>query len=149
MHKEEYNPAHFRWTMVDNSSQSVYAFERDFGDEVMLFVFNMTPNYYDSYDVGTYQEGEFEEIFNSDKDVYGGYNNYNGDKKHTYPGGPEDRPYHINIKLASFGACFFLLSKKDNSPIINELKVAKKAKSTPKKTKTVKKTKKTSTKRSK
>lgn len=149
MHKEEYNPAHFRWTMVDNSSQSVYAFERDFGDEVMLFVFNMTPNYYDSYDVGTYQEGEFEEIFNSDKDVYGGYNNYNGDKKHTYPGGPEDRPYHINIKLASFGACFFLLSKKDNSPIINELKVAKKAKSTPKKTKTIKKTKKTSTKRSK
>jgi 1,4-alpha-glucan branching enzyme len=41
---EEYNPAHFQWMMVDNSDQSVFAFEREFGESDLLFVYNMTPN---------------------------------------------------------------------------------------------------------
>jgi 1,4-alpha-glucan branching enzyme len=107
MKVEEYNPAHFHWMMVDNSDQSIYAFEREVGDSDLLFVYNMTPNYYDGFEVGCLNEGDYEEVFNSDKDVYGGNNQYNGLPCHAYDGGPENRPHHLSIKLASYGACIF------------------------------------------
>ena len=109
MHVEEYNPAHFQWLMVDNADQSVFAFEREFGDSDLIFVFNMTPNYYENYTIGTLQPGEYFEIFNSDKDVYGGYNQYNGLPARSEEGvGPESRPCHMTIgKIASFGAMIF------------------------------------------
>ena len=104
MHEMEYNPCNYSWTMVDNEDQSVFAFERHVGDSDLLFVFNMTPNYYEYYDVGVIHEGEWTELFNSDKDVYGGNNQYNGLNMNTYPGGPENRPYHVTIKLGSYAA---------------------------------------------
>ncbi len=104
---EEYNPAHFQWTMVDNAEQSVFAFEREAGDSDLLFVFNMTPNYYDGYEVGCMHDGIYDELFNSDKDVYGGWNNYNGLPLTSYPGGPENRPHHLSIKLGSYAAMIF------------------------------------------
>lgn len=107
MHVREYDPETFRWLMVDNADQSVFAFQRKVDDDVLVFVYNMTPYFYDYYDVPILEEGEYEEIFNSDKDVYGGFNQYNGLPVTSYPGGPENKPYHICIKLASFGACIF------------------------------------------
>ena len=107
--QDEYNPDRFAWAMVDNADQSVYAFQRTAGGESILCVFNMTPNYYEYYDVGCFQDGIYDEIFNSDKDVYGGWNQYNGLECRAYPGGSEGRPFHITIKLGSFAACFFRL----------------------------------------
>lgn len=102
MHMEEHNGAHFQWLMVDNADQSVYAFERSFGNERLVFIFNMTPNYYDQYDVGVMAKGTYVEIFNSEKDVYSGCNQYNGAPIKTTPYGPEGRPHKVTIKLASF-----------------------------------------------
>jgi 1,4-alpha-glucan branching enzyme len=104
LHAEEYNSAHFQWTMVDNADQSVFAFQRFYGDSDLLFVFNMTPVYYEIYDVGCLHEGVYDEIFNSDKDVYGGRNQYNGLPAQTAPRGPEERPFHVTIKLGSYAA---------------------------------------------
>ena len=111
MHIEEHNGAHFKWLMVDNNEQSVFAFQRTFEDDVLVFVFNMTPNYYDSYDVGVFEEGEYVEIFNSEKDVYSGCNQYNGLPLKTTEFGPEGKPNKITIKLASFAAIIFKLKK--------------------------------------
>ncbi len=102
---EEYNPAHFNWLMVDNANQSVYAFERRVGDSHLIFVFNMTGNYYNDYDIGVTRAGTYEEIFNSDKDVYGGWNQYNGLPLATADEeGPEHRPHKLTLKLSSFSA---------------------------------------------
>lgn len=111
MHSEEHNGEHFKWLMVDNSDQSVYAFQRTYDEDVLIFVFNMTPNYYECYDIGVYVEGEYEEIFNSEKDVYSGCNQYNGLPLKTTPLGPENKPHKITIKLASFAAIIFKLKK--------------------------------------
>ncbi len=135
MHVEEYNPAHFEWMMVDNHDQSVFAFERRYGDSCLLFIFNMTPNFYETYDVGVGEEGDWEEIFNSDKDVYGGNNQYNGLTLHSFEGAPENRPYHISVKLASYGAMIF--KRKVEKKETKKKAVAKK----------VSKTKKTATKK--
>ena len=93
--------------MVDNANDSVFAFERFDGDSRFVFVFNMTPNFYNDYEIGVNEEGVYEEIFNSDKDIYGGDNQYNGLPLQTEDFGPENRPHKIRIKLASFGAMIF------------------------------------------
>ena len=111
MHFEEHNPVRFKWLMADNTEQSIYAFERSVGDEKLVFIFNMTPHYYENYDVGVDDLGEYEEIFNSDKDVYGGYNQYNGLPLKAYEGLCFNHPYKITIKLASFGAMIFKWKK--------------------------------------
>ena len=107
MYFEEHNPAHFSWLMVDNADQSIFAFERMVDDEIMVFVFNMTSNYYESYDIPLLHEGMYEEILNSDKDVYGGLNQYNGLPIQSQPRSFEGKPYHMSIKLGSFAACIF------------------------------------------
>ncbi|MCI2111410.1 MAG: 1,4-alpha-glucan branching protein GlgB [Bacilli bacterium] len=103
----EYDSAHFQWTMVDNRDQSVFAFERQVGDSDLLFVYNMTPNYFEGFEVGCMNGGVYEEILNSDKDVYGGGNQYNGAPCPAYEGGPESRPHHLSIKLGGYAACVF------------------------------------------
>ncbi len=110
MYMEEYNSVHFEWLMVDNAEQSVFSFSRKYGRDVLIFVFNMTPNYYEYYDIGVNVKGTYEEIFNSDKDVYSGNNQYNGLPLTTTEYGPENRPYKLTIKLASFAA--LILKKK-------------------------------------
>ncbi|MCI6788944.1 MAG: 1,4-alpha-glucan branching protein GlgB [Mollicutes bacterium] len=102
MYFEEYNPVHYNWLMVDNKDQSVFAFERRVGDSHLIFIFNMTPNYYESYDIGVTREGTYQELFNSDKDVYGGSNAYNGLDLVTSNGGPENKPFKISVKLAPY-----------------------------------------------
>ncbi len=107
MYFEEHNPAHFRWLMVDNSTQSIFAFERKVGENCLVFVFNMTTNYYDNVRIPMLTEGTYEEIFNSDKDVYSGWGQYNGMPIKTGEGSFEGLPYHLDIKLACLGACIF------------------------------------------
>ncbi len=107
LHTNEYNPSNFSWLMVNNSNDSVFAFERFDDKNRLVFIFNMTPNFYYDYEIGVNMEGEYEEIFNSDKDIYGGANQYNGLPLKTEDFGPENRPYKIRIKLASFGAMIF------------------------------------------
>ena len=50
------------------------------------------------------KKGKYVELFNSDKDVYGGYNQYNGLPLKTTEFGPYGLPHKVTIKLASFGA---------------------------------------------
>ena len=98
--------------MVDNANDSIFAFERFVEGSHLVFVFNMTPNFYEHYDIGVNKEGIYEEIFNSDKDVYSGANQYNGLPVKTEDFGPFNKPYRINIKIASFGAMIFKLKEK-------------------------------------
>lgn len=107
MYMGEYEGYTYHWLMVDNASQSIFAFERVYKNTHLVFVFNMTPNYYENYDVGVMVKGKYVEIFNSDKDIYGGDNQYNGLPVRADINGPEGRPYHITIKVPSFGAMIF------------------------------------------
>ena len=112
MHMEEHNPERFKWLLVDDADQSVYAFQRSYGDETLVFVFNMTPVCYSYIDIPLLEDGNYEEIFNSDKDIYGGWNQYNGMWCEAFPGGMEGKPFHMTIKLASYGAAIFKLHRR-------------------------------------
>ncbi len=112
MHFEEYNPAHYNWLMVDNANDSIFAFERRVKDSHLVFVFNMTGNYYEYYTIGLTRPGVYTEIFNSDKDVYGGSNAYNGVDIESSEFGPENKPHKFVIKIAPFAAMIFKFKEK-------------------------------------
>ena len=106
LYDEEYNPLRFSWIMADNADQSVYVFKRESDEECMIFIFNMTPNFYWGYDVGVPYEGTYEEILNTDKGVYGGWDQYNGLPLTTYGSGAHYQKYKVTVKLPSFGALY-------------------------------------------
>ncbi len=110
---QEYNPEHFHWLMADNSSQSVFAFYREAEGECMVFIFNMTPNFYKDYRLGVPYKGSYEEIFNSEKDVYSGSGQYNGLPMKTDDIAMHGQSQSIDMMLASFAACYLVYRKKE------------------------------------
>ena len=111
MYLKEYDPSSYRWIRVDDADESVFAFYREAGGECMVFVFNMTPNYYEHYRIGVPYKGEYEEIFNSDKDIYAGNGQYNGLPLKSEDICADNMYQSIDMKLASFGACYFVYKK--------------------------------------
>jgi len=112
LYSGEYDPARFSWIMADNADQSVYVFRRESAEECLVFLFNMTPNFYWDYDVGVPYEGEYVEILNTDKAIYGGWNQYNPKPILTHgKGGLHNQKYKITLKVPSFGAIYLCYKK--------------------------------------
>jgi 1,4-alpha-glucan branching enzyme len=68
--------AGFRWVVMDDADQSVYAFLRLGGelDPPVLVVCNFTPVPRQHYRIGAPRAGDWEEILNTDAALYGGSN---------------------------------------------------------------------------
>ena len=73
----DYDPSGFKWVMADNADQSLYVFERRSVDNHIVVVLNLTPNTYDDYGIGVFGDYMYEEVINSDKDIYNGSNRVN------------------------------------------------------------------------
>jgi len=101
LYRYDHRPEGFKWLIVDHQDTSVFAYLRSSDTEHMVVVLNMTPNFYNEYEVGVPFAGEYEEILNSDKDIYAGANQYNGLPLKTYEGERNGQPYHIKVKLGS------------------------------------------------
>ena len=107
LYLNEYNPICFQWIMADNDNQSIYVFKRESEDEVIIFIFNMTPNYYSSYDIGVPYSGKYKEILNTSNEIYGGDNQLNeGDINTSNGDGLHNQKFRITIKVPSYGAIY-------------------------------------------
>lgn len=115
MYVGQFDPRNFQWILADDASQSVLVFQRHCADETMVFIFNMTPNFYSYFDIGVPLDGEWDEIIDSDKGVYGGWDQYNGAPIYARNDGYQNQPYRITIKLPSYGA-IFLVHKDNKTP---------------------------------
>jgi 1,4-alpha-glucan branching enzyme len=75
----DYSTNGFYWIQADNADQSLYVFARVANDpkDQLVIVMNCTPNTYDNYRIGVPEADEYEEVINSDKDIYGGSNRIN------------------------------------------------------------------------
>ena len=113
MYEKEYDPSKFSWIMADNAGQSVYAFYRESDSECIVFIFNMTPNFYWDYDIGVPYEGIYDEILNTDNGKYGGWNQFNKEPLKTSGAGCHNQKYKVTVKLPSFGG-IYLCHKKVN-----------------------------------
>ncbi|VEU82273.1 1,4-alpha-glucan branching protein GlgB [Acholeplasma hippikon] len=111
LYKYDHQPKGFVWLASDHVDSSVFAYMRQSDNETLVIVLNMTPNYYESYEIPVPFEGQYEEILNSDKDIYAGYGQYNGLplKAINEPRGHFN--YHLKIKLGSLTGLILRLKK--------------------------------------
>jgi len=80
LYELDHEPDGFRWIDQSNYDQSIFSFLRFARDksDFCVVIINMTPNPYSDYKIGVPEKGKYEEILNSDKEIYGGSNIYNG-----------------------------------------------------------------------
>jgi 1,4-alpha-glucan branching enzyme len=76
----DHHPQGFSWIDQNNYDQSVISFiRRAHNDEdLLVIILNMTPVSYGSFVLGVPYPGLYEEVLNSDKEIYGGSGQYNG-----------------------------------------------------------------------
>jgi 1,4-alpha-glucan branching enzyme len=72
LHETDTRPEGFEWAVVNDSENSVLAYFRRLGDEVLLIVHNLTPVPRHEYRIGVPGRGRWVEVLNSDAEVYGG-----------------------------------------------------------------------------
>jgi 1,4-alpha-glucan branching enzyme len=80
LYELDHDPEGFRWIDQTNYDQSIFSFVRFGKDKTnhCIIVLNMTPNSYSNFHIGVPESGTYEEVLNSDKEIYGGSNIYNG-----------------------------------------------------------------------
>lgn len=74
-HEQDHDPAGFEWIDCDDAENSVFSFiRRGKGSEMIVVLVNATPVLREGYRIGVPSGGFYEEIFNSDSEIYGGSN---------------------------------------------------------------------------
>lgn len=99
LYQYDHHPKGFEWSIVDDRDQSVFSFIRRSDHETLVVILNMTPNVHEFYEIGVPKSGYYEEILNSDKDIYFGSNQYNGVALKTVKGQKNQFNYYIKPKL--------------------------------------------------
>ncbi len=101
----------FQWIHYGDREQSVLSYLRQHGDQVLVFVLNMTPVARTDYRVGLPQAGTWTERLNSDADVYGGSGVGNAGRVEATENPYLGQPASASIVVPPLGA--LILSPKD------------------------------------
>ena len=109
----DYDVSGFEWIDADNSAQSIFTFVRKSSDieDTLIFVCNFTPVVYHDFRVGVPYKGEYKEIFNTDRDIYGGSNQINSEVIASDDIKYHNRPYSISIKVPPMATSIFKIIK--------------------------------------
>lgn len=70
--EKDYEEDGFRWKVVDDNINSVFAYERKAGDDRYLVVLNMTNTYKGAFEIPYDEDLEFVEVLDSLSETYGG-----------------------------------------------------------------------------
>ena len=103
----------FEWLVVDDLNQSVFSYMRHCEDEHIVVILNMTPNVHHGYEIGVPFEGTYEEVLNSDSDIFFGSNIYNRLPLQTIQEQRGDKPYHIKVNIGPL--CGIILKYKGDA----------------------------------
>jgi 1,4-alpha-glucan branching enzyme len=105
----DFHHSGFEWVDFHDVENSVIAFLRRGEDprEFILFCCNFTPVVRKSYGFGVPEEGFYEEVLNSDSDLFGGSNVTNGNGVPSCPVPRHGRQHSITITLPPLGVAAF------------------------------------------
>lgn len=109
--KKDHLPEGFKWLVPDDKDQSVFAYARFGDEETLVVVLNMTPNVHETYEIPVPKYGYYEEILNSDKDIYHGSNQYNGKTLRAIKGDRLGFKHYIKPKLGPLSGMILRLKK--------------------------------------
>ncbi len=105
LYELDFSEAGFEWISADDAENSVYSWirkSRD-GQDVVVVLMNMTPVPREGYRVGVPSAGFYEEILNSDAQIYGGTNVGNIGGLPSDPIEMHGRPNSISATLPPLG----------------------------------------------
>jgi 1,4-alpha-glucan branching enzyme len=105
MYELDYLHEGFEWIDANNNEQSIFSFIRKGKKEEEFFavICNFTGLSYQNYKIGITAPGEYREVFNSDKEEFGGTGQIN---KKVIVADEEPfhgKPYSINLTIPPFG----------------------------------------------
>lgn len=108
LYELDHEPEGFAWIDPHQIDQSVIAFRRraKCKKEELVIVCNFTPNVHYDYKIGVPEPGVYEEIFNSDAEIFGGSGQYN-DEHFSFPKKWHGLEQHIKIKVAPLAVMIF------------------------------------------
>lgn len=109
LYQADFDREGFEWISALDADHSIIVFVRYTKDqkEALLIVCNFTPVVYKDYRIGVPFLGKYKEIFNSDKEMYGGSGNVNKRVKQS-PNIPWDgRDYSLSVVIPPLGISVF------------------------------------------
>lgn len=107
----DYQYKGFKWIDADNNAQSIFTYVRENDISLIVCVFNMTPVSYENYRLGVPLPGTYLELFNSEKDIYGGCNMCNFTPIKTEDTVAHHYTQSLKIRIAPFAGILFELKK--------------------------------------
>ena len=111
----------FQWITANDTDNSVLAFLRtDSKGNAVLCVANFTPVFHPIYRIGLPQPGTLEEVFNTDRKVFGGSDQYNANIIRTSEGTFNSFPQYADICVPPMSCCYFTYDKGEAVGISHE-----------------------------
>jgi 1,4-alpha-glucan branching enzyme len=106
--RQDFSHEGFEWVEANDGPNSVMAFLRKAPDvDPLLAIFNLTPVPRNNYRVGVHRRGRWEEILNSDSQLYGGSGLGNLGGVTSRPVPYHGRFHSLNLTLPPLSAVFF------------------------------------------
>ncbi|MDF9824799.1 1,4-alpha-glucan branching enzyme [Breznakia sp. PF5-3] len=102
LYQNDYDYRYFEWIDADNTNENLFSFIRKSDDETLVVILNMSPNTYKNHYFGVLEDGLYEEILNSEKDIYSGSNIINSKPVKALEKYVDYKPYYIKIDVAPF-----------------------------------------------
>ena len=101
LYEVDFHHSGFEWIDFHDAESSVIAFLRRAEDpkDFLVFCCNFTPVPRKGYEFGVPEEGFYEEILNTDSELFGGTNLGNGGMVSSRPIPKHDRPHSISVTL--------------------------------------------------
>jgi 1,4-alpha-glucan branching enzyme len=108
LHERDTDERGFEWVEANDWQASTLSWLRtgESTDDVVLVIFNFTPVARYNYRMGVPRGGLWEEILNTDAEVYGGSGLGNLGGVEAVEVGAHGRPYSVNLTLPPLGAVF-------------------------------------------
>ena len=107
LHKTDHISSSFLWIDEHNAEKNIFSFIRKYQDELLLIVLNGSPIHYEDFPIGVPVKGSYEEIINSDKSIYGGFNYINNLVLHSINEKANGFKQSIKINIAPLGMMIF------------------------------------------
>ncbi|MGG7215358.1 1,4-alpha-glucan branching protein GlgB [Clostridium nigeriense] len=109
----DYDISGFEWIDADNSNQSIFIFMRRSSnvEDTLIFICNFTPVVYYDFKVGVPYNANYQEIFNTDSNLFGGSNLLNEELVVSEEIKYHKKPYSISIKVPPMATSIFKISK--------------------------------------
>lgn len=104
LHERDFEFEGFQWVDCHDYEQSVLSFMRISETEKLICLFNFTPVPREDYRIGLPEPGLYEEVINTDSELYGGSNLGNGGALHTDDQAWMNLPYSTSLILPPLAA---------------------------------------------